>query len=187
MPPVPVVAGKVTVTNIPIFLDGLGTVQAFNSVTIRARVDGQLKKVLFREGEDVREGDKLAEIDPDPFRTLVEQAEAKKAQDEAQLANARIVFKRNEELLAQKILSQQDFDSQKFLVDQLVAAVKTDQAAIDSAKVQLAYTDITAPLSGRTGLRLVDQGNIVRATDASGIVVITQLKQIGRASCRERV
>ena len=134
--------------------------------------------VAFAEGQDVKAGDLLAQIDPDPFRTQVEQAEARKAQDEAQLANARIQLKRNADLLAAKILPQQDYDTQKALVDQFEATVKADQAAIDSAKVQLNYTRIVAPISGRTGLRLVDEGNIVHANDANGLVVIAQLQPI---------
>lgn len=177
-PPVPVVTGKVMQQNVPIYLDGLGTVQAYNSVTVRVRVDGQLEKVVFTEGQEVKEGDLLAQIDAAPFRTQVEQAEARKAQDDAQLANARVQLRRNGELLASKILPQQDFDNQKALVDQLEATIKADQAAIDSAKVQLNYTRIVAPISGRTGIRQVDQGNIVKANDANGLVVIAQLRPI---------
>ncbi len=176
--PVPVVAGTVAQKDVPIYLDGLGTVQAFNTVTIRVRVDGQLEKVAFTEGQDVRAGDLLAKIDPAPFLAQLEQAEAKKAQDEAQAANARVQVARNAALLEQKILAQQDYDAQKTLADQFEAAVKADQAAIDSAKVQLAYTTITSPIDGRTGIRTVDQGNIVRANDATGLVTITQLRPI---------
>lgn len=177
-PPVPVVTGKVMQKDVPIYLDGLGTVQAYNSVTVRVRVDGQLEKVAFTEGQEVKEGDVLALIDAAPFRTQVEQAEARKAQDEVQLANARVQLRRNGELLASKILPQQDFDNQKALVDQLEATIKADQAAVDSAKVQLNYTRIVAPISGRTGIRQVDQGNIVKANDANGLVVIAQLRPI---------
>ncbi|NDF01409.1 MAG: efflux RND transporter periplasmic adaptor subunit, partial [Verrucomicrobia bacterium] len=177
-PPVPVVTTKVLQKDVPIYLDGLGTVMAYNSVTVRVRVDGQLQKVAFTEGQDVKAGDLLAQIDPDPFLTQVAQAEARKTQDEAQLTNARIQLKRNADLLALKIVSQQDYDTQKALVDQFEATVKADQAAIDSAKVQLNYTKILAPISGRTGLRQVDQGNIVRANDANGLVVIAQLRPI---------
>jgi multidrug efflux system membrane fusion protein len=175
---VAVVAGTVTQKDVPVFLNGLGTVQAFNTVTVRVRVDGQLEKVAFTEGQDVRTGDLLAKIDAAPFQAQLEQAEAKKSQDEAQLANARVQLARNAALLEQKILSQQDYDAQKTLVDQFDAAVKADQAAIDSAKVQLAYTTINSPIDGRTGIRLIDQGNIVRASDANGLVTITQLRPI---------
>ena len=176
--PVPVVAGMVARKDVPIYLDGLGTVQAFNTVTVHARVDGQLEKIGFVEGHDVHAGDMLAQIDPAPFQTQVEQNEAKKAQDEAQLANARLELKRDTELLGSKVVSQSVYDAQEALVNQLDAAVKADQAAIDNAKVQLAYTTVLAPIDGRTGIRLVDAGNIVHANDANGIVVITQLRPI---------
>ena len=178
LPPVPVVAGTVAQKDVPIYLGGIGTVQAFNTVTVRARVDGQVEKIAFTEGQDVRAGDLLAQIDPDPFRAALEQAVAKKGQDEAQLANARVDLKRYADLLANEGVTQQQYDTQKALVDQLVATVNADQAAIESAKVLLAYTTITSPIDGRTGIRLVDQGNIVHANDANGMVVITQLKPI---------
>src|SRR5437660_8274478 len=145
--PVAAIIGTVMQKDVPIYLDGLGTVQAFNTVTVRSRVDGQLIKLSFKEGEDVQAGELLAQIDPDPYRTQVEQLEAKKAQDEAQLSFARIELKRNADLLAQKIVSQEVYDTQKAQVDQLVALVKSDQAAIDNAQVQLNYTTIEAPIS----------------------------------------
>jgi multidrug efflux system membrane fusion protein len=176
---VPVVIGTVEEKDVPVFLDGLGTVQAFNTVTVRSRVDGQLQKVAFREGQDVRAGDLLAQLDAAPFESQVEQAEAKKAQDEAQLANAALELRRDEELLKNKILAQDVYDTQKALVNQLEAAVKADEAAINSARVQLNYTRIIAPIEGRTGLRLVDEGNIIQSGQSSnGIVVLTQLKPI---------
>src|ERR1035441_10305158 len=178
LPPVPVVAGVVTQKDMSIYLGGLGTVQAFNTVTIHARVDGQVQKVAFTEGQDVRAGDLLAQIDPDPFRTALEQTVAKKGQDEAQLANARVDLKRYADLLANEGVTQQQYDTQKSLVDQLVATVNADQATIESAKVQLAYTTIVSPIDGRTGIRQVDAGNIVHASDNNGLVVITQLKPI---------
>jgi multidrug efflux system membrane fusion protein len=177
-PAVPVVEGKVVQKDVPIYVDGLGTVQAFNTVTVHVRVDGELQKVAFVEGQDVHAGDLLAQIDPDPFRTQLEQTEAKKAQDESQLANSRLDLQRDADLIAQKIATQQAYDTQKALVAQLEATVKADQAAIDSSKVQLDYTTINSPLDGRTGIRQVDQGNIVHATDANGLVVITQLHPI---------
>jgi membrane fusion protein, multidrug efflux system len=176
--PVAAVIGTVMQKDVPIYLDGLGTVQAFNTVTVRSRVDGQLKKLSFKEGQDVQAGELLAQIDPDPFRTQVEQLEAKKAQDEAQLSFARVELKRNADLLAQKIVSQEVYDTQKAQVDQFVALVKSDQAAIDNAKVQLNYTTIEAPISGRTGIRFVDEGNIIHSGDSNGIVILTQLKPI---------
>jgi len=178
MPPVPVVAGVVAQKDVPLFLDGLGTVQAFNTVTVRARVDGQVVKVAFSEGQDVKVDDVLAQIDPAPYRAVLAQAQAKQGQDEAQLANARTDLNRYRELLAKEGVTQQVFDTQKSLVNQLEAAVKSDQALVDSANVQLAYTTIRSPIDGRTGIRLVDSGNIVRATDATGLVVITQLHPI---------
>ncbi|EEF57569.1 efflux RND transporter periplasmic adaptor subunit [Pedosphaera parvula] len=176
--PVPVVAGTVEQKDVPIYLDGLGTVQALNTVTVHVRVDGQLQKVAFKEGQDVIVDEVLAEIDPQPFLTQVRQTEAKKNQDIAQLANAKIDLQRNEELVKQKIVAQSIDDTAKALVDQLDAAVKADQAAIDSAQVQLNYTTVRSPIAGRTGIRVVDAGNIVHATDANGLVVITQLKPI---------
>jgi membrane fusion protein, multidrug efflux system len=178
LPPVPVVAGTVAEKDVPVYLAGIGTVQAFNTVTVRARVDGQVQKIAFTEGQDVHAGDLLAQIDPDPFRTALEQAVAKKGQDEAQLANARVDLKRYADLLANEGVTEQQYATQKALVDTLAATVNADQAAIESAKVQLAYTTIVSPIDGRTGIRQVDQGNIVRANDANGLVVITQLKPI---------
>lgn len=176
--PVPIVAGIVEKKDVPIFLEGLGTVQAFNTVTVRSRVDGQVVRVAFVEGQDVHPGDLLAQIDPAPFQAQLDQSLAKKAQDEAELSVARITLKRDADLLAGKILSQQDYDTQKALVDQLQAAVQADEASIESARVNLSYTSITAPLEGRTGIRLVDQGNIVHANDTTGLVVLTQLRPI---------
>ncbi|MEI7729887.1 MAG: efflux RND transporter periplasmic adaptor subunit [Verrucomicrobiota bacterium] len=178
MPPVPVVAGVVAEKDVPIYLEGLGTVQAFNTVTVRARVDGQIVKVAFTEGQEVHAGDVLVQIDPDPYRTVLDQAVAKKGQDEALLGNAKADLKRYGDLLANEGVTQQVFDTQKAQVNQLEAAVKADQATIESAKVQLAYTTIVSPIDGRIGMRLVDQGNMVRASDATGLVVITQLKPI---------
>ncbi len=177
-PPVPVVVATVAEKDVPVYLDGLGTVQAFNTVTVHVRVDGQLKKVAFTEGQDVKAGDVLAEIDPDPFQAALGQAKAKKGQDQALLDNAKLDLKREVDLYAAKIDSQQVYDTQKALVDQYDAAVKADQAAIDSAQVQLNYCEVTSPIDGRTGIRPVDQGNIVHATDANGVVVITQLRPI---------
>ncbi len=178
LPPVPVVAGIVARKDVPIYLDGIGTVQAFNTVTVRARVDGQIQKIAFLEGQDVQAGDLLAQVDPDPYRAQVEQAEAKKGEDQAQLANAQVDLKRDAELLPQKIVSQQVYDTQKALVAQLEATVKADEAALLNAKVQLQYTTIVSPIDGRTGIRLIDQGNMVHANEPNGLVVITQLRPI---------
>ncbi len=176
--PVPVIPGLVEKRDVAIYLDGLGTVQAFNTVTVRSRVDGQVMRIAFVEGQEVQAGELLAQIDPAPYQAQLDQNVAKKAQDEAQVTIARLTLARDKELLNSKILSQQDYDTQKALVDQLQATVQADQAAIDSAKVQLSYTTITAPLAGRIGIRQVDQGNIVHANDANGLVVITQLHPI---------
>lgn len=177
-PIVPVLAGAVEEKNVPIYLDGLGTVQAYNTVTVKVRVDGELKKVAFVEGQDVRAGDLIAEIDPAPYQAALDQAKAKKAEDQAQLVNAQVNLKRETDLLAAKIDAQQVYDAQKALTDQLEATVKADDAAIESAQVNLNYTKITSPIDGRTGIRLVDQGNQVHATDTNGLVVITQLQPI---------
>jgi membrane fusion protein, multidrug efflux system len=140
--PVPVVAGKVEQKDMPIYLDGLGTVQAFNTVTVHTRVDGQLQQVLFSEGQDVRTGDLLAIVDPRPFQAALDQAIAKKSQDEAQLANAKVVLERNTDLLKKKVIAQQDFDASKYSAESLQAAVQADQAAIENARTQLDYTQV---------------------------------------------
>lgn len=176
--PVPVVLGTVMKKDVPVYLDGLGTVQAYQTVTIRPRVDGQIEKVAFVEGQDVRAGDVLAQIDAAPFKAQLDQVLAKKGQDEALLANAQVDLKRYADLLAHEGVTQQSFDTQKSLVTQLDAAVKADEAAISSVRVQLAYTTIASPIDGRTGIRQIDKGNIVHANDATGLVVITQLKPI---------
>ena len=176
--PVPVVAGVVTKRDVPVYLDGLGTVQAFNTVVVRARVDGQIDKILFTEGQDVQAGEVLAQIDPRPYQAQLDQAVAKKAQDEALLSNARLVLKRDEDLIKNHVLDQQSYDTQRYLVDQTVATVQGDQAAIDNARTQLDYTRIVSPLAGRVGVRQVDQGNIIHATDTGGVVIITQLRPI---------
>jgi multidrug efflux system membrane fusion protein len=176
--PIPVKPGTVVQKDVPIFLDGIGTVQAFNTVTVHVRVDGQLEKIAFTEGQDVHAGDLLAQIDAAPFKAQLEQNKAKKDQDDAQLSNARLDLIRDTAMLAKNAVTQQKYDTQKALVDQLDATVKSDKAAIDSAQVQLDYTTIVSPIDGRTGIRLVDQGNIVHAADANGLVVVAQLHPI---------
>ncbi len=175
---VPVLVSTAQREDVPIYLDGLGTVQAFNTVTVKAMVDGPLLDVDFKEGQDVRKGDVLARIDPRIYQAALELAVGKKAQDEANLANARVDLARYEKLVANKYTSAQQADTQRALVAQLVAQVQQDQAQIDTAKTNLSYTTITSPLDGRTGIRLVDAGNIVHAADTTGIVVITQLHPI---------
>jgi membrane fusion protein, multidrug efflux system len=174
---VPATLGMASTKDVPIFLDGLGTVQAFNTVTVNTRVDGQLNSVNFKEGEHVNAGDVLAQIDPRPFQAALDLARATKAKDEATFENAQVDLRRYREggTLAN---TQQQIDTQGALVKQLQATVAADQANIDSAQTQLDYTTIRAPISGRTGIRLVDQGNIVHATDTGGLVVITQLQPI---------
>jgi multidrug efflux system membrane fusion protein len=175
---VPVVAGVALNKDVPIFLDGLGTIQALNTVTVRARVDGQLEKLAIKEGDEVKEGDLIAQLDPAPFQAALDQALAKQRTDEVQLANARTDLQRYSELVQKKVIAQQQYDTQKALVAQLDATVKNDQAAVTSARVQLAYTRITSPIAGRTGIRNVDVGNIVHASDLTGIALITQLRPI---------
>jgi len=178
VPAVPVTAGLAEPKDIPVYLTGLGTVQAFNTVVVKVRVDGQLDKVAFTEGQDVKVGDLLAQIDPRPFQAALDQAKAVKAKDEAQLKGAQVDLSRYQGLAAQNAVARQTLDTQIVLVGQLEATIQGDQAAIESAQTQLAYSTITAPLSGRTGVRLVDQGNIVHASDANGLVMITQLQPI---------
>jgi membrane fusion protein, multidrug efflux system len=177
-PVIPVTVATAERRDVPVYLIGLGTVQAFNTVTVKTRVDGELVKVAFTEGQDVKTGDLLAQIDPRPFQATLDQAVAKKVQDEANLANAKLDLQRFSDLAARNFTPQQQLDTQRSTVTQLEAQIQGDQAAIDSAQTQLDYTTITSPLSGRTGIRLVDQGNIVHATDATGLVVVTQLQPI---------
>ena len=177
-PAIPVAVATAERRDVPVYLTGLGTVQAFNTVTVKTRVDGELIKVAFTEGQDVKAGDLLAQIDPRPFQAAYDQALAKKVQDEANLANAKLDLQRFSDLATRNFAPIQQVDTQRAMVAQLDAQIQGDQAAIDSAKTQLDYTTITSPITGRTGIRLVDQGNIVHATDATGLVVVTQLQPI---------
>jgi membrane fusion protein, multidrug efflux system len=176
--PVPVSAVAVRRDDVPIYLTGLGTVQAYNSVLVKSRVDGQIVKIGFAEGQQVHAGDELAEIDPRPFQAALDQAEANKRKDEAQLANARLDVGRFTRLSATNAISAQQLDTARALVGQLEASVKADQALIDMAQTQLDYTLIRSPIDGRAGTRLIDIGNIVRATDTGGIVTINQMNPI---------
>ena len=176
--PVPVGVGTARRGDIPVYLDGLGSVTALFTVTIHTRVDGQLMGVYYREGQEVHAGDLIAEIDPRPFQVQLEQAEGQVARDQALLANARLDLERYRTLIAQEAIPKQQLDTQVAAVQQTEAAIKIDQAAIDSAKLQLAYCRITAPISGIIGLRLVDPGNIIHASDTSGLLVIAQVQPI---------
>src|SRR3981189_1802502 len=176
--PVPVLAATPRTQDVPVFLDGVGSVRALNNVIVRAQVDGKLISVNFTEGQDVKKGDVLGEIDPVIYQAQYDQAIAKKAQDEAQLANQKLDLTRYQQLAASIAASKQQADTQRALVAQQEALVKADQAAIDNTQAMLGYTKIIAPLSGRAGLRQVDQGNIIHASDVTGLVIITQLQPI---------
>ena len=175
---VPVAAVPVTVRDVPVYLRGLGSVTAFNTVTLKSRVDGQLVEVNFREGQEVKQGDLLAVIDPRPYQVQLHQAEATLAKDQAQLTDAKLNLDRYANLYAEKVIAQQQVDTQRALANQLEGTVDADKAQIENARLQLTYSRITAPISGRIGLRLVDAGNIVHAADPNGLLVITQLQPI---------
>jgi multidrug efflux system membrane fusion protein len=176
--PTPVTAVPARIGDVPIYLEGVGTAKARNTVTVRAQVDGRILSINFKEGREVKRGDVLARIDPSTYQAQLDQANAKKLLDEADLANARRDFDRYAKLGAD-IVSQKSIDTQLALVDKLVAQIKLDEAAIANAQAYLAYTTIVAPIDGRTGIRMVDEGNLVRGSDASqGIVVITELRPV---------
>jgi len=175
---VPVVVATAQRGDLPVYFNGLGTVTAFNTVTIRSRVDGQLVSVAFKEGQFVHEGDLLAQIDPRPFQVQLEQATGQLAKDQAQRKDAEVNFERYKLLFKEGVIPQQQLDTQAALVGQFDGAIASDQSQIDNAKLQLTYSRITAPISGRIGLRLVDAGNIVHASDTNGLLVITQLQPI---------
>jgi multidrug efflux system membrane fusion protein len=175
---VPVTTVQAQSRDVPLYLSGVGTVTANASVTVKARVDGQLEKVGFTEGQDVKAGQLLAQLDPRTLQAQLAQVQAQKVRDQAQLNNARADLRRYTTLLQQDAATQQQLDTQKALVAQLEAAVKTDDAQINYAAVQLGFTTIKAPISGRVGARLVDPGNIVHAADAGGLVVINQIDPI---------
>jgi len=175
---VPVIGVPAKTTDLPVYLNGLGTVVPVKTVTVRTRVDGQIVNVAYREGQAVREGDLLVEIDPRPFQVQLHQAEGQLAKDQAALANAKVDLKRYEALIKDDSIARQQLDTQAALVNQYDAAIKSDQAQVDSATLNLTYSRITAPIAGVVGLRLVDPGNIVHASDANGLVVITQQQPI---------
>jgi multidrug efflux system membrane fusion protein len=176
--PLPVAIAPVRSREFPLYLSALGNVTARNTVTVRPRVEGQLARVLFTEGQLVKAGDLLAEIDPRPFEVQVTQANGQLARDQAQLTNARIDLERYQTLLRQDSIAKQQVDTQEALVRQYQGSVEADRGAVENAKLQLSYTKITAPLGGRLGLRQVDPGNMVRASDTNGLVVITQVQPI---------
>jgi multidrug efflux system membrane fusion protein len=176
--PIPATIQTINKSDFPVYLNGLGTVQPYDTVTVRSRVDGQVIKVGFRQGQMVNEGDLLVQIDPRPYQAALEQAQAKKAQDEANLRNAQLDLQRYSTLAKQDYASRQQVDTQQAKVDQLDAQLKGDQAAIDNAQTQLSYTTIRSPLTGKTGFRFIDPGNIVHATDQTGIVTIVKLQPI---------
>ncbi len=175
---VPVTGAVARVSDLSIYITGLGAVTPVKTVTVHTRVDGQLVKVDYKEGQQVKEGDLLAELDPRPFEVQLHEAQGQMAKDQAGLANARIDLKRYEVLIQDNSIPRQQLDTQAATVDQYVAALKSDQAQIDSAELNLTYSRVTAPISGIVGLRLVDPGNIVHAGDPNGLVVITQQQPI---------
>lgn len=176
--PVPVTIADLTRRDVPIYLDGLGTVQAFNTVTVRPQVDGQLVAVFFSEGQEVKVGDVLAQIDARSFQTQLDQALAKASQDRALLATAKRDLDRYSELIADGYVSKQQIDTQRQTVAQLEATVKADEAAAQNTRISLGYARVTSPISGVTGLRQIDVGNLVTAASTGGLVVVTQIKPI---------
>ena len=175
---VPVVVAKAYEQDLPITLDGLGTVTAFNTVTVKSNINGEIMEVDFKEGQDVKKGDLLAVVDPRPYQVSLAQAQAALARDTAQLSDAKLNDQRYQQLVKDGVIPQQQYDTQHALAAQLTGAVAGDQAAIDSAKLNLVYSRIISPIDGRVGLRLVDQGNIVHTADTTGMLVITQLEPI---------
>ena len=175
---IPVVVATARKGDLPVYFNGLGTVTAFNTVTVRSRVDGQIVKINFTEGQYVKEGDSLIEIDPRPFQVQLEQAQGQLAKDQAQLKDAQIDYERYQLLYKEGVVPKQQVDTQQALVGQSAGSIQADQAQIDNARLQIVYSHITAPISGRVGLRLVDIGNIVHAADTNGLLVITQLQPI---------
>ncbi|MBZ5521222.1 MAG: MdtA/MuxA family multidrug efflux RND transporter periplasmic adaptor subunit [Acidobacteriia bacterium] len=175
---VPVAVAKAETRDMPIFLSGLGSVDAFNTVSIRSRIDGQLIRVAIKEGQEVKQGDLLAEIDPRPYQVQLQQAEATLFKDQAALKDARLNLTRFQDLFKDGVIPKAQLDTQESMANQLEGAVRSDQAQIDTVKLQLVYTRITAPVSGRVGLRQVDVGNMVHAADQTGLLVLTQLQPI---------
>jgi len=177
-PVIPVTAGVVEQKDMPVYVHGIGTVQAYKTVVVKTRVDGQIVKVSFQEGQEVKAGDPLFQIDPRPFQAMLEQAQAAKKRDEAQLAGAELDLDRYGKLLPSGFQSKQSWDQQKATVDALKGSIAADQAQIDTAQLNLTYADIRSPIDGRTGQRLVDLGNLVQTSQSTSLVSITQVKPI---------
>ncbi len=175
---VPVVTSVAEKRDLPVYLEGLGSVTAFNTVTVKSRVDGELTEIHFKEGQEVKKGDLLAVIDPRPFQVALSQAQATLARDQAQLSDAKLDANRYSQLVKEGVIAQQQYDTQNALAGQVQGSVEADQAQIDNAKLNLVYSHITSPIDGRVGLRLVDAGNIVHASDPNGLLVITQMQPI---------
>lgn len=175
---IPVTSGRAQTRNVPVFVEGLGTVQAFNRVNVTSRVSGEITQVFFREGQEVKAGDKLFQIDPRQFNAALQQAQATKEKDEAQLQSAELDLQRYSQLLPQGFQTRQSYDQQRATVGQLQATIKADQAQIENAQINLDYALIRSPISGRTGQRVVDVGNVVQTGQNSNLVTITQLKPI---------
>ncbi|HZD95602.1 MAG TPA: efflux RND transporter periplasmic adaptor subunit, partial [Candidatus Sulfotelmatobacter sp.] len=175
---VPVAVAKAEVRDLPVILNGLGSVEAYNTVAVKSRIDGQLVKVNFREGQEVKEGDLLAQIDSRPYEVQLSQAEATLFKDQAALKDVRTNLQRFQQLFKDGVISKQQLDTQESLGGQIEGSVRADQAQVDNVKLNLVYTRITAPVSGRVGLRQVDVGNIVHASDPNGLLIITQLQPI---------
>jgi membrane fusion protein, multidrug efflux system len=177
-PPIGVVAASVQSHDVPIYLRGVGTVIAYNNVLVRSQITGQLVKISFQQGQQVKKGDVLAVIDPRPYQAELDQAIANRDRDQAHLENAKIDLNRYTDLAKQKSIAQQLPDSQKAIVDQLVATIKSDDAIIESARVNLGYTNLTSPIDGVTGIRQIDIGNVIHPTDVNGLVDVTQIEPI---------
>jgi membrane fusion protein, multidrug efflux system len=175
---IPVAVAKAEIRDLPILLNGLGSVDAFNTVAVKSRIDGQLIKVNVKEGQEVKQGELLAEIDPRPYEVQLSQTQATLFKDQAALKDARLNLERFQQLYKDGVISKQQFDTQGSLEAQLDGAVRADQAQVDTVKLNLVYTRITAPVSGRIGLRQIDVGNIVHASDPNGLLIITQLQPI---------
>jgi membrane fusion protein, multidrug efflux system len=177
-PVVPVTVTVAEVRDVPVVVRGIGTVQAYKTVQVKSRVDGQIVKIAFEEGQDVKTGDPLFQIDPRPFKALLEQAQAAKQRDDAQLAGAQQDLERYSKLIGSGYQSRQSYDQQKATVEALKGSIAADQAQIDTAQLNLTYSDIRAPIDGRTGQRFVDLGNLVQAGQGTNLVIITQIKPI---------